>query len=441
MRSYRFSCIALLISIAPLSGCADPELPHVRLVTLDTTRADRLGCYGYPKPTSPNLDALARESVVYRKAVSTSSWTLPAHASLFTGKFPTSHGSQYDPEGPLMLTSAIEGPPEWGAYRARGLAPDEITLAELLRERGYATAAVVGGPWMKKVFGLNKGFDHYDDDQIRSVQGRLAEDLTDSAIGWLDANPGRPFFLFLNYYDPHTPYWPPEEFGRKFFEPGMEGLEAQRALYDGEIASMDHHFGRLIQRLKESGQYDRTWIIVTADHGELLGEHGKMGHGHYLTQWELHIPLIVKFPFGERSAGEDSQWVQLTDLFAMILERLGLPLPAGTQGESPPGVRHPIVAEVYPLPFTTPDGDWRSLIEGDYKFLWNSLGKHELYQLAHDPGERNSLASLQPDVARSMERTLTAFLDGLPRPVKGDDEPIAVDPETQEALKSLGYVD
>ena len=152
MGSDRRNLTIMLLAVTMLAaaGCSDSidrqSHPNILLITLDTTRADRLGCYGYDLDTSPALDSLADESVVYARAVSTSSWTLPAHASLFTAKFPTSHGALYDPEGPLLLTSAIDGPKSWDRYRARGLSPDETTLARLLADHGYRTGAIVGGP-------------------------------------------------------------------------------------------------------------------------------------------------------------------------------------------------------------------------------------------------------------------------------------------------------
>ena len=154
-------------------GCATPSrssLPNILLITLDTTRYDRLSCHGYSLPTSPNLDALAAESVLYTRAYSTSSWTLPAHASLFTGKFVTSHGARKDPTGPLRLSSGIQGNKDWDNVRARGLSVEETTFAQILKRTGYDTGAVVAGPWMKKVFGLDRGFDQYDDDGIKKIE-------------------------------------------------------------------------------------------------------------------------------------------------------------------------------------------------------------------------------------------------------------------------------
>jgi arylsulfatase A-like enzyme len=446
-------CTALLsLSV----GCGDPpgERPNVLLISLDTTRVDRLGCYGYGRDTSPNLDALADESVLYTQAISTSSWTLPAHASLFTGKFVTSHGSRYDPTGSLVLTSAIAGPRDWDRYRVRRLGDEHATLAEVLHEHGYATAAVVGGPWMKDVFGLARGFDIYDDDGISSLAGRRAQEVTDRALRWVenrgDAGTGDndPFFLFLNYYDPHSPYRPPGRFARRYLTPALRrksgsAIEKINALYDAEIHYMDHHIGRLLSRLRELDLYRSTWIIVTADHGEQIGEHGEVGHGKMLPQVEIHVPLIIKYPFGEVAPRRADGWIQLTDLMPMILGRLGLPVPSGVQGAAGVEERPPVVAEVYPVPPLSSNhhGDWRSLIDGNYKFAWNSDGNHMLFRLDEDPDEANNLAQKLPARAEAMQRTLLDFIASLPLPMPPSEDEVEVDAETRESLRNLGYLE
>jgi hypothetical protein len=176
------------VCVAGTSGCApqsEATRANVLLITLDTTRADHLGCYGYMRETSPNIDRLARQSRVYTRAYATSSWTLPTHASLLTGKFPTSHGARWDAEGALILTDAIAGPNAWKNLRARGIAADEVTLGTVLQAEGYATAGFVAGPWMNRVFGLDAGFEHYDDSGIDRMNGRRADHLTSAALAWL----------------------------------------------------------------------------------------------------------------------------------------------------------------------------------------------------------------------------------------------------------------
>jgi arylsulfatase A-like enzyme len=431
-----------------LSGCGKRQhakSPNIILITLDTTRADRLGCYGYRRQTSANIDKLADESVLYTRAIAPSSWTLPSHASLFTGKFTSSHGARYDPEGPLLLTDAISGPESWGVYRARGLAQNEVTLAEVLKETGYTTAAVVGGPWMKRIFGLNKGFDYYNDSQISTVNGRLASQVTTSALNWLERRREKKFFLFLNYFDPHGPYSPPEGFALRFLPKGTNftgrkpTLEEINALYDAEILYMDHYIGRFLQKLKVENLYNDTLIIVTSDHGELFGEHGKFGHGHYLYQEELHVPLFIKYPAGEMSPKRTDLRVQLTDILPMIYERVGITIPGNIQGTSPSQIKHPIIAETYPLPLISKDGSWQSIFEGDFKFIWNSKNQHMLFNLKDDPEENVNIIVQDSKRTERMWAQMEQYLAKLPKPglAVPAGEP---DDQTREALKSLGYV-
>ncbi|HVS09598.1 MAG TPA: sulfatase, partial [Planctomycetota bacterium] len=375
--------------------------PNVVVITLDTTRADHLGCYGYQRPTSPNLDHLAEQSVLYGRAISPSSWTLPAHVSLFTGKLPTSHGVCYDARGSLNLGDAVDTKGML-SYRARALPAQEVTLAQILSARGFATGAFVAGPWLKRLFGLDRGFAHYDDGNIEALRGRLAEDVTASALRWLEGQRGKPFFLFLNYFDPHTPYDAPPPYRWAFLseqernvdpaaprgEPRSEEERRQLAidLYDGEIRYMDHHVGQLLAGLDRLGMFDDTLLVVTGDHGELLGEHGNWGHGKFLTEPELHVPLFLRYPRGERGPERIGGLVQPIDVLPMVLERLEIAPPPGIQGGVPPGVGHPVVAEVYPLPEMSPHGSWRALYEGKWKYAWNSLGNHLLMDLESDPG-------------------------------------------------------
>jgi arylsulfatase A-like enzyme len=428
------------------SGCAGPTAPHVVLITLDTTRADRLSCYGYTRPTSPNLDALAEESILYTRAVATSSWTLPSHASIFTGKFPTSHGARYDPQGPLRLTDGLRGPSWYGQYRVRGLGPTERTLASLLGEAGYLTGAVVAGPWMKRVFGLDRGFDFYEDDSINALSGRLAADVTSAALRWLEETAGRERFLFLNYFDPHGPYGPPQSFLDSFL-PGLRRLPPRRqsmsvasTLYDAEILYVDHHVGRLLEGLETLGLYDQTMIIVTADHGELFGEHGASGHGNSLYQEEVHIPLFVKYPRGEFTPARSNVPIQQIDILPLVFERLGIALPSDIQGGSPPDVDHPVIAEVYPLPAFSSLGTWRALFDGDLKFVENSRGDHLLYDLKEDPNEERNLIAREPARAAAMRSRLSEYLASLP--ALADPGPdTTIDEDTREALENLGYIE
>ncbi len=435
---------------------SETRLPNILLITLDTTRQDHLGLYGYPLPTSPNLDRLAQDALVYTQAYSTSSWTMPAHASLFTGKFPSSHGAQYDPNGPLVLSDGISGPESWDALRTRGIAVNEITLAMLLQEKGYDTGAIVAGPWLKRIFGLDKGFAHFDDNDIDTVNGRTAESVTEAAVSWINqfvnqtANQDKetPFFLFLNYFDPHGPYAPPPEFVPLFLSKEDVSQEADprsshqmeiNAYYDAEIRYMDHHLGQLFRFLEEAHLYQDTWIIITADHGELLGERGLTGHGDYLTQEEIRIPMIVKYPKGTGEKGTSPKNIQLTDVLPMIAHALDLPLPTEIQGQAPWELTHPIVAEVYPLPHNS-GGDSQVLIEGRYKFVWSSKQDPQLYDLSAQQPEAINLIEQEGSTAQSLWAKLRAYQDSWSKPGPAA-EGGTIDAETLEALKNLGYVE
>lgn len=429
-----------------LSGCVTKKRPNIILITLDTTRVDHLSCYGYYRQTSPNLDKLADESVLYNKAIAPSSWTLPSHASLFTGKFTSSHGAQYDPEGPLHLTDAINGPKTWQIYRARGLAQNEITLAMILKKAGYATGAVVGGPWMKKIFGLNKGFDFYDDRQIGTVNGRAANQVTDSAFSWIEQYSRRNFFLFLNYFDPHSPYLPTERFAFSFL-PKSTNFRGRKptigetiSLYDGEILYMDHYIGKLLDKLKTDNLYDNTMIIVTADHGELFGEHNQFGHGHYLYQEEIHVPLFIKYPGTEVPPTQSDVQIQLNDVMAIVLDRLRIALPQDIQSGVPPQIGHPLLAEAYPLSVLSQDGHWRAIFDNDFKFIWNSKGDHLLFNLKDDPREMQNLAVVNSECKNRMKSVLNQYLAKLPEPGPAP-ETQDLDKNTKEALSSLGYLE
>ena len=439
----RLGAIAAASSLAHACRWRRADRPNIVLVTLDTTRADHLGCYGYRRATSPHLDALAAEATVHTRAITPGTWTLPAHASLFSGKCPTSHGARYDPEGSLVLSSAIPDRPRLEQYRVRGLAASETTLAGLLGRAGYRTGGVAGGPWLKSIFGLATGFDWWDDDGVGSVNGRRAADINARALPWLE-NVGEPFFLFLNYFDAHAPLTPPPEFAQPFLPAPLDSgerpsAEQTLALYDGEIRYADYHLGEVIALLKRRNLYDRTWIIVTADHGELFGEHGVKGHGTVPYQEVVHVPFVSKPPYGDGGLGARHELVQLTDVMALVCQRLGLPLPEGTQGRTPPHLGHPVMTESYVLAALYPTGDWLTIHDGNWKLLWNSKGTSALYDLGADPGENRNLIVEEAGRAASLERTLQGYLASLPR-TQGDAAPRVIDEATRDALRSLGYL-
>jgi len=452
----RFSLL-LLVGAATVGCSRGPDAPSILLVTLDTTRADHLGCYGYDKPTTPHIDRLAADGTRFTRAYAVTSWTLPSHASLFTGKYPSAHGAMYAADGKLRLSQGIGGP--WDNYGANPMSYEETTLAEALGKAGYATGAAVAGPWLKRVFGLGKGFDVYDDanfvgsERLGQLFGRPGEDVSRAAIEFIDDNKGDAFFLFLNYYDPHQPLTPPDEYARRFWSESLprqgtpEYARFQLAMYDAAIQYTDYHLGRVIEHLKELGLYEDMWIIVTADHGELYGENDTWGHGDSLSEPEINIPLIIKEPGADRPRRIDDTPVQQTDILPLLLTRLGLPVPANVQGQPIPRVDHPIFAEVYPLPHMNEGGkkgprqlgDFRTLIEGRYKYVWSSRGNHALYDLELDPLERENLLALQGEVAERMLSTMESFMASFPEPGEVGDVG-EVDAETLEQLEDMGYI-
>ncbi|MHC4917363.1 MAG: sulfatase, partial [Planctomycetota bacterium] len=332
-------------------------------------------------------------------------------------------------------------------YRARGLSPRERTLALVLRGQGYATAAVVASPWLKRIMGLDLGFASYDDDEIDQLGGRRATSVTASALRWLRSRPEHePFFLFLNYFDPHGPYDPPERFlGPPPPSPESGGRRAARRQrqswrYDGEIRYMDDEIGRLLEGLRELGIYDDTWIFVVADHGESLGENGIFAHGTQLDEPVLEIPFIVKYP-GRRPPERRDERVQLSDVLPTILDGLGLPLPDGIQGAPIERLDHPVVAEVYPLSFMRDyDGDMQALFDDDHKLIRKSGDRLLLYDLSHDPREEMDLSSQLPERTSAMLESLTDYLVYLPAPLAAGKKR-SIDAETHKALQELGYLE
>jgi arylsulfatase A-like enzyme len=434
----------LAAALLVVTACqAEPgHLPDVVLITLDTTRADHLGAYGYERDVSPRIDRFARESVVYARAWSTSSWTYPAHASLLTGLHPTSHGAHLDGSGAPRESVTL-------------LRADVPTLAELLRDAGYATGAFVGGPWLSAEFLLLRGYDIQDAEieeppavpnRPLTPIGRSAEQLTDRALEWIETVPrDQPLHLFVNYFDPHAPYVVHPGFDLRR-GPGSHGGDLQDAVdrYDGEIRYMDHHLGRLLDGLQDADRYRRSLTVITADHGDLFGENGVWRHGSSLYEGVLRVPLIVHLPEGREAGTVREEPVSIVDVLALVSTTVGIQLPDFQ--EALPGGRRPLVlAEsrrnqlnelFYGKRF---DGDLYAVVRWPWKLIHLEGGKSELYRIDADPAEAQERSrdqqALKSELMQELRRALGQF---SPPPTKLRLEKI--EPQTLEHLRALGYV-
>ena len=435
--------------------------PNIVLITLDTVRADHLSCYGYGESETPAIDRIAREGVRFDSAISSSPWTLPAHASLLTGLAVSQHGARYD----------VRGSEGINLHRIKSLGRGPTTLAEALRRSDYHTMAAVGGVWMKPDFGADRGFDRYEA-KIESWAGVPADELTGQAIELIDRRPAdQPFLLFLNYFDAHLPYAPPAEFnpaGTRLDRSGSEvELHVNRhgrkldpterdqltALYDAEIRRIDHHLGKLWAALEERDLYDQTWIIVTADHGESFGEHHFFGHGLRVWHDIARVPLIMKLPSNASGAGSPgaviADAVQPRECFTTILDLLDLPLPPHVTGRnllSSDLGDEAIVVEAFrsysAIKKFGPafDRDERALYESGLKLLRRSDGEIALYDIASDPDETNDLAPSRPARAQEMADALAEWTLRAGRPVFSG-KAAAIDSEDEKRLRALGYLD
>jgi arylsulfatase A-like enzyme len=442
----------LLSAMFAITACTarnedQPPAPVV-LITVDTTRADHLPIYGYDKPTAPNLSTLANNGIVFQNFVTMSSWTLPSHASLFTGLHSATHTAHYNAEGSVALSDALEGTEVLSRFRANRLPGEALTLAEVLRDEGYTTIGVGAGPWLKPVFGLDQGFQFYDAESD-SKSGRSAEDVNRLALKQLEQVGEDPFLLFLNYFDPHDPYEGPGEDWRRFLAPGSDSKVAKTlAHYDAEIFYMDRYIGEMLNELRRRGLYDASWIVVTSDHGELFGEHRLDYHGFSLHEEVIRGVLIVKPPAGVQLALDPTERSQTVDIMPTLLAGLAIERSVPTEGQPLGSKPRPVVAELYRNPGTIGwrgkkyDRDLRAVYQGNYKLVVSTLpnDRHSgLFDLALDPREEHNLLEKKPGLARSLRASLDAWEAGLlPRLTPDTVENVA--PATQHQLEALGYL-
>ena len=413
--------VGLIVALIVSEMSVAPGRPNVILISIDTCRADHLGCYGSADNLTPNIDEFAQTATVFRNGVAPAPLTLPSHVSMLTGRIPLAHG---------VHNNGLRVP------------PGHPTLAEMLQAEGYATGAVIGAIVLDHRYGLDRGFDVYDDrlfeaGAIRSERHAVTTSL--AAIDWLGKNISRlPLFLFCHYYDPHAPYHAPDHFGRSF-------SSDDAGQYAGEVLYVDHWVGRLLDRLRELDLYDSSLIIITSDHGEMLGEHGEIEHGYFIYESAIKVPLIIKLP-GQREGRVVDDVAGLVDIPPTICAALGLDAPAdiqgrdltpllqGAGGEGPPRllVTESLLPQVHygarPL---------LGFVGARWKYIETT--RPELYDLSADRVEADNLATTYPERAEAMNRQLRAVLTPLAKRAAMADQ-ADLDPADRQALVDLGYV-
>jgi arylsulfatase A-like enzyme len=411
--------------------------PNVILISIDTLRADHLGCYGYARPTSPAIDAFCREAVRFRTAIASAPSTLTSHASILTGLAPQHHGASH--------TQAIP------------LADGFLTLPEVFKQAGYRTAAWTGGVQLAPEYGLTQGFDTYaivDDGTFAQVVAAATPFLADAAR--------RPFFLFLHSYEVHHPYTP-READLAAFEPlpisslpahvdvpllqrinfgGRRISDADRAhivnTYDAEIVNMDRGFRQLVDELKRLAIYDNTIVAFTSDHGEEFGEHGWTGwHSHTLYDELLRVPLIVRLPAGAHGGAAIDGAVSGPEVAAMILDAAGIERPEQFHpfnlAETLARGRAPGAAALLWMESLPHDpGPNHGLRTEEFKFV-----DGRVYDLGRDPAERVDVSLQQPRIAAALASQMAEMIRARPKP---DTKAIAPDQATVDRLRALGYI-
>src|SRR5437762_10788854 len=416
----------LLFLVLVLSLAAQAEAPNIIFITVDTTRADRMGFLGSKLNATPNLDTLAKQGVVFEQAFSQAPLTPVSHATIFTGTYPQFHTvTDFGHPLPSLLP----------------------TVPEILQKNGYHTAAFVGSlildPKANMAPGFDRGFDYFDagfhqkrgpgETRYNSIE-RRAGDVVAHAITWLSKNRATPFFIWVHLYDPHAPYDPPAPFDKQFKDP-----------YDGEIAYADSALGKLFAYLRQRGLYDRALVAVMSDHGESLGAHGESMHGIFLYDETIHVPLLFKLPGAAPGGRRVSARVRLVDVAPTVLSMLSLPLPPTFQGES-------LVPLMKPGP--KPASELPAYAETDYPhraFGWSALrslrtGKYlfvraprrELYDQTRDQSAEHNLASSSPAVTDTLQTQLDDFRNKTAS-FPDDAKKPAMNSEQAENLSALGY--
>ncbi|MCU1382955.1 MAG: hypothetical protein JWL71_1652 [Acidobacteria bacterium] len=397
---------------------------NLLLITLDTTRADRIHAYGFDEVETPNLDRLAHEGVLFEQAISAAPLTLPAHSSIFTGKFPPAHGVRDN--GGFFLDDR------------------ETTIAERLQSRGFTTGGFVGAYVLDHKWGVAQGFQTYFDDfdlskyqslSLGSVD-RPGNEVADKALQWLEGVGSKRFFGWVHFYDAHSPYDPPEPFRSRY----------AGHPYIGEIAFVDSQVGRLLAYLDSHHLAANTVVVVMGDHGESLGEHGEGTHGFFVYQATMHVPLLIRAPYDTMAGRRVADTVRSVDILPTALELLGVASSEHLEGTSVVPLMTGAKKElglaayseaIYPR-FHFGWSDLRALTAGRYKYV--AAPRPELYDLQQDPGESRNLYPERQALGDRMQQELTALEQRMSAGAAAPKAAVEVDPEARARLAALGYV-
>jgi arylsulfatase A-like enzyme/Tfp pilus assembly protein PilF len=402
------------------SAGLSPSDFNIVVITLDTTRWDRLGAYGDRSASTPNLDRLASEGVLFEQAIAAVPLTLPSHSTMFTGLLPPRHGVRDN-----------------GGYV---LDPRHTTLAAVVKQGGWRTGAFVGAFVLDSKWGLDQGFetyvDRFDVAKYKAASlgdvARRGSEVVDNAMPWLEAQAGQRFFAWLHFYDAHSPYDPPEPFKSRFRD----------RPYAGEIAYVDDQIGRVLRWLDTRGLSDRTVVVAIGDHGESLTEHGEGTHGLFIYESTTRVPFIVRAPYDRMRGRRIQSAVRSEDLMPTVLDLVGARAPEGLQGRSlaplMTGAAADLNLDAYSETLYPRNhygwSELKALRSGRFKYIETT--RPELYDLQTDPGEKTNLV----DGRRPLADRMAAELARLAAEAPGAAGPSSVDPETRERLAALGYI-
>ncbi|HEX9654723.1 MAG TPA: sulfatase-like hydrolase/transferase [bacterium] len=470
--------------LTPASTNGLPGPKNIIWIVMDTARRDQISIYGGEPGRTPNIDVFAKDALVMNRAISAAPWTIPSHASMFTGMFPSKHGADRNVPGGRFTNP---------------LSPDNITIAEILQSYGYDTACVAANvAGLSRAFGFDQGFNYYFDsrplafhlffgevlsmlpeafraNQLRVNEIPVSSEINGVVYDWLDRRPqDSPFFLFINYMEPHDgvehipePFYSMYGFKKSEYDKVFAGFDQSQIVhFEGEVTPaqqemfvkllarrlyfLDHHIGKLLARLQSDGLYEDSFIIITSDHGELNGEHYSFGHNTDLYNELIWVPLLVKYP-GAAKTGFSDRTVQNIDIMPELLMNLNIPIPEEVQGQPFNQVNHQIISELFEQKkaqaLLFPERYYRDLraiysnVDGDsLKYIWSSIGKDEMYDMATDAFERNNLVQLKPEAVKKLEQELNSWLKSF-SPIGSDSQgEIKYSKEVEERLRSLGYL-